>query len=303
MIGDTRAANESLPFRWPPRDPAELTPLSPAESASPPPVAPDTFRRRAARALADSARALEKFWFSPTDLPLGETAAATGWKPDAIGDFCDRCASSIGPYETDEFGCAACRSRKLPWVRAVRIGEYHGQLAEFVKAIKFAGRSKLAFDLGATLGKSILAAGFDPVHARVVPMPMPALRAFTRPCEHAAEIAAGVADSLDAPLVRALRARYRPSQRSFPASRRRLNVRGAFRPRRRTDLAGCTVVLVDDVMTTGSTMLTACRALLDAGRPEIWIAPVSVAAPMDRRAKAGSEKFIVERSARGLDTV
>lgn len=303
MVGDTRDAAETLPFRWPPRertDPQPPAPIEPPRSQTQQRV---TFTARAVGAIIDAARALEDFWISPTDLPLDETIAITGWKPDAPGDYCDRCASSIGPYETDEFGCASCRNRRLPWSRAIRLGEYHGDLAQFVKAIKFAGRSKLAFDLGVTLGDALRRAGLDADRASVVPMPMPAIRKFTRPCEHAAEIAAGVSHALDAPLVRALSARYRPSQRSYPASMRRQNVRGAFRLRRGVSLAGRAVVLVDDVLTTGSTMQAACRALREAGRPEIWAAPVSVASSSDRRPRDRSEKFIVERSAPRLDTL
>ncbi len=303
MVGDPREAGETLPFRWPPREHAEVAPPTPIEPRPSRALQGVTSTSRTVVAIAEAARAMEEFWISPTDLPLDETIAITGWKPDAPGDYCDRCATSIGPYETDEFGCASCRNQKLPWARAVRLGEYHDDLAQFVKAIKFAGRSKLAFDLGVMLGGSLRCAGLGPGRACVVPMPMPALRKFTRPCEHAAEIAAGVARALEAPLVRALIARYRPSQRSYPASRRRLNVRGAFRLRRRVDLAGRTVVLVDDVLTTGSTMQAASRALRDAGRPEIWIAPVSVAGSGDRRPCDTSEKSVVERSDPRLDTL
>ena len=53
------------------------------------------------------------------------------------------------------------------------------------------------------------------------------------------------------------------------------NVQAAFavEPRRRAELSGATITLVDDVMTTGATVSEAARALLQAGaaRVDVWV--------------------------------
>jgi predicted amidophosphoribosyltransferase len=68
------------------------------------------------------------------------------------------------------------------------------------------------------------------------------------------------------------RIRNTPQQmRQTPADRRD-NVRGAFRARARPALRGQTVLLVDDVLTTGSTCSEAARALREAGAARVVVA-------------------------------
>jgi len=71
-----------------------------------------------------------------------------------------------------------------------------------------------------------------------------------------------------APLVRV---RAGPPQAALPWTARRANVRGAFAAR--GDVRGARIALVDDVMTTGSTLAEASRVLIDAGahRVECWV--------------------------------
>jgi ComF family protein len=65
------------------------------------------------------------------------------------------------------------------------------------------------------------------------------------------------------------RTRFTPSQTDLPAGRRHANVRGAFALRRRQQVAGLCVLLVDDVCTTGATLEACARVLKDAGAREI----------------------------------
>jgi predicted amidophosphoribosyltransferase len=65
------------------------------------------------------------------------------------------------------------------------------------------------------------------------------------------------------------RARRTPSQADLPAARRHANVRGAFEWRPGVAVKGQTIVLVDDVSTTGATLNACARPLLDAGAAEV----------------------------------
>ena len=66
-----------------------------------------------------------------------------------------------------------------------------------------------------------------------------------------------------------------PHQLALAPDQRAGNVRAAFavEPRRRAELAGATVTLVDDVMTTGATVSEAARVALQAGaaRVHVWV--------------------------------
>jgi ComF family protein len=100
-----------------------------------------------------------------------------------------------------------------------------------------------------------------------VPVPLHPSRHRQRGFNQAADLAAG----LRLPLIHALcRTRATPSQSTLPAALRHGNVRDAFAPRRSASrLAGGTVVLVDDVSTTGATVEACARVLKECGVREI----------------------------------
>lgn len=268
-------------FVWPPA--ATEAVASAARAVTPQPASP---RGGFGAAIARWAHAAEEFWLEPTALPLARRMAQCGWAPDVFGAFCDRCGRTVGPHEGDEFGCSGCRGTRLPWARFVRLGAHEGDLRQWVHEVKFTRWRRLGADLGAMLGDRVAAAGLGPgIPGRpqrlcVAPMPTTWRRLAERGVDHAGAIAEGVARRLRAPLVRALRRRHRPSQVEVTASQRLRNVSGAFRPVWGVDLSGWTVVLVDDVRTTGATLRAASRALgrMQERRPaEIWCAAVAVA--------------------------
>ena len=98
----------------------------------------------------------------------------------------------------------------------------------------------------------------------LVPVPLHRYRQRERGFNQARQLA----KHLELPVVNALvRTRNTSSQADLPASKRRANVRGAFVAR--ADVEGLTIVLVDDVATTGATLNACAAVLLDAGAKQV----------------------------------
>ena len=78
------------------------------------------------------------------------------------------------------------------------------------------------------------------------------------------------------PLVR--RRRATPAQAGLTSAQRRQNMRGAFEVRNPSQVDGRTLLLIDDVMTTGSTVNACAKALKSAGAARVCVLTVARAA-------------------------
>jgi ComF family protein len=114
----------------------------------------------------------------------------------------------------------------------------------------------------------------------VVAVPLHPWRRLVRGYNQSEALARGLCGRLSLPLRPWLRrVRHTPTQTGRPASARRANVRGAFAVRRGAVVAGRTVLLMDDVMTTGATASEAARALMSAGARAVTVAVLARAEP------------------------
>jgi ComF family protein len=190
---------------------------------------------------------------------------------------CPRCAITIGPHAETEGGCSACRGESLGFDSAIRLGPYTGRLRDAVLRTKSGTGEALAEMLGRVYWEAACArlgvAGVDVV----VPVPLHWRRRWARGYNQTAavarELAAGLGVACDPRALR--RVRHTPQQLQPSASARRENVRGAFRVGRRASLGGKRILLVDDVMTTGSTAAEAARTLRAGGAEWVLVAVVA----------------------------
>jgi ComF family protein len=161
--------------------------------------------------------------------------------------------------------CARCRRVPRQVSHARAIGGYDGALRAIVHALKYEGRRSLARPLAALMrerGASVLS-GADVV----VPVPLHRARRRERGFNQALDLARHLGLPVS-PALRRIRATV--PQTSLPAGRRHRNVRGAFAPTRAAArLRGLTVVLVDDVSTTGATLEACARTLRAEGSAEV----------------------------------
>ncbi len=123
--------------------------------------------------------------------------------------------------------------------------------------------------------------GYKHERTAVCPVPMHWARRLRRRYNQSYLIAAAIAKTRRWPLVQLLyRTRYTPPQTTLPIAQRPANVRRSFgiKP---IDLNGWRIVLVDDVMTTGSTLAACARLLRHAGAKHIAVAVAAVADPRE----------------------
>jgi ComF family protein len=133
--------------------------------------------------------------------------------------------------------------------------------------LKFGGRRRIASVLGRKAARSFLGSGELRDAAAVVPVPLSRGRMRERGFNQAKLVARAVAREAGLPLrTRVLKkTKERPPQAGLSAAARRRNVLAAYRARLPRSLRGKTVLLVDDILTTGATAEAAARALLQSG--------------------------------------
>ena len=186
---------------------------------------------------------------------------------------CRRCAIEV-PTATGL--CGACLTNPPPFDRALAAVDYAHPWDGLITQFKFHS----ALDLAPALSQRLLdtfGQSAEPAPALLLPIPLSTERLRERGYNQAWELARRLARALscqaDPNLL--LRVKDTPHQLALAPDQRAGNVRAAFavEPRRRAELAGATVTLVDDVMTTGATVSEAARVLLQAGAAtvQVWV--------------------------------
>jgi ComF family protein len=180
---------------------------------------------------------------------------------DPLGPCCPRCAEPTGERAIT---CARCVREPLPVEHVASAWRFGGALASAIRRLKFTGASHVARTI-APLWAPLLAAAAE--QAVVVPVPLHWRRRATRGYDHAWLLAihACACAGLPRPVAALRRVRNAAPQSTLSAAARARNLGNAFAVRRRSAVAGRTVVLVDDVATTCATLAAAARPLLRAG--------------------------------------
>lgn len=183
---------------------------------------------------------------------------------------CPRCSSSVGPHVAVTGGCQRCRGTSYSFDESLRLGPYEGLLRDAILRMKDWQGEGLAEMLGALWAEHVAPALRAKGPDVVVPVPLHWTRRWSRGFNQSHVLAQALAAALGVPCQARLLRRIRRtgSQTSLAGDERRKNPRGAFRAHRSQSLSlsGKTVLLVDDVLTTGTTASEAARALR-SGRP------------------------------------
>ncbi|MCI0680816.1 MAG: ComF family protein [Gemmataceae bacterium] len=187
---------------------------------------------------------------------------------------CPRCCSSVGPHVHLEQGCIHCRDESFAFDRAVRVGPYDGVLRSTILRMKNFRGADVAEAVAALWARHAAPRLRELGPQAVVPVPLHWTRRWRRGFNQSELLAQGLARALGVPCRPNWLRRTRPTPpqtRQTPAQRR-VNVHNALAAPAGLDLAGQTVLMVDDVLTTGATAHEAARALRRAGAGTIIVA-------------------------------
>ena len=177
---------------------------------------------------------------------------------------CGRCAS----YRSARTVCGACRrlSPALSWVRAPL--SYSGPARRAVLTLKFRSGRYLAPTMGDLLREAIV---MRPIAVDlVIPVPLSSKRLRMRGYNQAALLAEQIASLTGGVLAPEVLSRAdRPPQQTLGARERLTNLTGVFTCSPRATVDGKSVLLIDDVITTGATVSACADTLAAAGARRI----------------------------------
>lgn len=190
--------------------------------------------------------------------------------------LCPRCANPMGPH-TEGSECQACRGRKLYFRKATAAAKYDGPLREMIHHFKYKRCSFLHQPLGRLLSQEVKRQPYASELRVVVPVPLHWRRQFTRGYNQSALLAKQVVQDLRLPIEGRCLKRIRATvpQTKLDGSRRRKNISGAFEVIDPHAVEGKTVLLVDDVITTCSTLAECAKVLRAAGARRVYAAAVA----------------------------
>jgi len=180
----------------------------------------------------------------------------------AMRHRCEVCAIALHAADTI---CGRCLSSPPHFYRATALADYAPPVDGMVMALKSGAR----LDLASVFGRLLALRATPDELAIVVPVPLAfermSARGFNQSLQIARAYCAGTGACLAADAVR--RVRHTPPQQALALDERRRNIRGAFSSS--GEVAGRSVLVVDDVMTSGSTMDEVARVLIAAGAARV----------------------------------
>jgi len=177
--------------------------------------------------------------------------------------------------------CVNCRELRPEFERAVAFAEYRDKLRELIHLLKYESVMPVQVPLGRMLAEAVaeLLPAWGDSNVVLLPVPLHRSRRRSRGFNQAELIAKAALKRLPGRLEFAsdvlIRQRETISQVGLSREERIENMRGAFRVAEPGRIKGRTVIVVDDVMTTGTTLSECARVLKRAGAQKVWAATVA----------------------------
>ncbi len=229
------------------------------------------------RITAQSAAALLTDYFFPSECVVcGRAVRAEddGVCRPCLGDIipvqgaCPRCSGAVL-----EGRCGICSDRAWYPRGGTAAAEYSGAMMRLLRGFKFEGRKRLRRHLGDLLFAALKDEFLD--IDVVTSVPMTPSKKWRRGYNQSELVAMDLSKRLGSRYERLLREKGTArTQKDLKYVDRFINILGRYEVRKR-DLNGATVLLVDDVFTTGATLNECARVLVEAGAGSVYVAAMA----------------------------
>ncbi|MFP4458103.1 MAG: ComF family protein [Candidatus Zixiibacteriota bacterium] len=211
--------------------------------------------------------------------------------------LCDECRDSIEPIDLAE--CAVCnhdipkgekhciehKTQTLdePIIFFRAYAKFNDIVRSLIHALKYNGRDDIGIYFGRKIGEMVLREEIFNDYDLCIAVPLYSTRKRERGYNQSAKIAKGISEVSGIPFFEkiAKRTKATKSQTTMNIQERIQNVANIFKIEYPEMVKNKNIIITDDVITTGSTVKSLSRALLESGAGKICA--VSISRPVDNQ--------------------
>jgi ComF family protein len=184
------------------------------------------------------------------------------------------------PFLTEggiDHSCSSCAMDHPPFAAARAPFMYDGPVKQMIHHFKYERKIALRRPLALLVARHLEHFAAEAAPNLVIPVPLHPKRLRQRGYNQAVLLGETVARQWRLPFCRTnlRRIRWTEPQIELPATERLRNVKGAFAVADPSRLRGKRVLLIDDVYTTGATVMECSRTLRRAGAIDVFVATVA----------------------------
>lgn len=186
--------------------------------------------------------------------------------------YCEKCGRSL-PGGKGNSICGECLKTDYHFNRAGAPCLYEGVIKDCIHLLKYGKKLCLIGPLS-QLMVDFVKTYLDPGSIDlVVPIPLHSVKLREREFNQAELLARRIKTSLGIPLIsnNLRRVKLRPPQTTLSRKERLANLEGAFKVKKPGQFRGTSILLIDDVFTTGATANESSKVLLEAGAKKVRV--------------------------------
>ena len=164
---------------------------------------------------------------------------------------------------------------QIPVERATALYFYqpHAETARLIYALKYQDHPEIAYQMGRMIATELLPSGFFVGIDAVVPVPLAPSRQRQRGYNQSKEIVSGICEITGLPILEkaVIRTHFKESQTQHGRWERNDNVEHVFTLADASSANGKHLLIVDDVVTTGATVIACAKELCKAGNVKVSV--------------------------------